>query len=200
MAQLVGEKGRVISFEPSSLLFDSLVRNIRANGIANIEAHHTALGSAGGTMAFSRSAFNSGDNTLSPKACGSFRTIVPIRVARLDDLCPSLKIDVIKMDVQGWELEVLKGMTQTLVRNPNATLFFEFWPQGIEKAGCNPIDLLDFVCSPSRTISVVDHGKCQPLSDPRLLLSRLTGGRYVNLVAAHSKSLCRTDLGTNRTP
>ena len=63
-----------------------------------------------------RSPFNSGDNRLAEAGHGDWSE-VPIKVAALDDILGSTPVDFIKIDVQGWELEVFKGMAATLARN-----------------------------------------------------------------------------------
>jgi FkbM family methyltransferase len=53
------------------------------------------------------------------------------------------KIDFIKMDVQGYELTILKGMKNFL--NKEVILYTEFWPSGIVEAGYRPEDLLSLL-------------------------------------------------------
>lgn len=50
----------------------------------------------------------------------------------------------IKIDVQGYELEVLRGMTETLARNPNVSVAFEYTPESIESLGYQPKDIFKF--------------------------------------------------------
>ena len=53
-------------------------------------------------------------------------------------------MDFFKLDVQGWELEVLRGMTGLFVANPALRLFVEYWPAGLRRAGTEPAELLAF--------------------------------------------------------
>ena len=99
-------------------------------------------------MTLHRSLLNSGDNRLSPKAGeGGLREEVAIRVERLDQALSGERIDFIKMDVQGWEMEVFRGMQGLLDDQQNAamTIYFEFWPQGLRDAGREPVEVLRFL-------------------------------------------------------
>ena len=62
----------------------------------------------------------------------------------LKSLGNSLPISFIKIDVQGYEHAVCKGMTETLAHNPNAVISFEYSPSVIETLGFKPDDLLHF--------------------------------------------------------
>jgi hypothetical protein len=64
----------------------------------------------------------------------------PCLSIRLDDYGPlrSVKVDLIKMDIQGSEPKALAGMTQILTNNPAITLITEFWPYGLRAAGHAP--------------------------------------------------------------
>jgi FkbM family methyltransferase len=53
-------------------------------------------------------------------------------------------ISFIKIDVQGYELAVCRGMSETLNRHPNAVISFEYCPSVIESLGFDPEDLLRF--------------------------------------------------------
>jgi hypothetical protein len=60
---------------------------------------------------------------------------------------PSFPVRFIKVDVQGYELPVLKGMQRTLENNPNAILALEYAPDEICELGFRPEDLLDWLAT-----------------------------------------------------
>ena len=68
-----------------------------------------------------------------------------IEVTSLDDYFKNTdyKIDVIKMDVQGSEMEVLEGMTKIINQNDNLQIITEFWPTGIRNSGSSPKGFLN---------------------------------------------------------
>jgi hypothetical protein len=75
----------------------------------------------------------------------SRRTVV-IRSTQLDDYFqPKRRVDLIKLDIQGFEVRALRGATRVLPDNPDVKLVFEFWPHGLRAAGNSPEELLTFL-------------------------------------------------------
>lgn len=182
LAELVGDGGRVFAFEPDPSLFEAAVVNSRENGKDSIiTLQNLALGSKPAHGTLHRSSFNSGDNRLS--ASPTHRNAVPVRIARLDDLLPDVKIDFIKMDVQGWEAEVLRGMERILTTNAELTIYFEYWPEGLRRAGEQLSSPMDILCQSGFAIFLPDQG--ESLSDRQIenLGKEYTGNRFVNLLA-----------------
>ncbi len=141
-AQCVGPTGRVTAFEPDPLLFSALAGNARANGRPQIQPHCIALGESSGHAQLTSGGFNSGDNRLAPcESIGEPGFEIP--VTTLDDFLGGTKVDFIKMDIQGWELHALRGMTRTLAANPHLQLYLELWPHGLFRAGGSPEELFE---------------------------------------------------------
>ena len=187
LAGLAGENGTVVAFEPDDLLHRALCRNVALNSAANVEPRHAALGSAAGTMTLHRSLLNSGDNRLSAKAAGTdLRERVAIRVERLDAALAGRRVDFVKMDVQGWEAEVLRGMQGLLddPRNAAMTIYFEFWPQGLRDAGSDPLALLSFLTANGFSIHHPRQGELGTAQqDLGEMVAMLKGNAYTNLCA-----------------
>ena len=66
---------------------------------------------------------NAGDNHLGEGRNRIFRRSIETRVAPFDEFALDRVPDLVKIDVQGWELEVLRGMTRVLECNPVLRLF-----------------------------------------------------------------------------
>ncbi len=182
LAELVGNEGKVFAFEPDPVLFQVALANSRQNGRDGvIKVQNLALGSRTERATLYRRPFNSGDNRLS--ASPAHRDAVAVNVARLDDILSGEKIDFIKMDVQGWEPEVLRGMQQTVINNPALTIYFEYWPEGLRKAGEALSSSLDILRQYEFTLFLPD--RTAPLSVQELenLAKRYSGNRFVNLLA-----------------
>ena len=59
-----------------------------------------------------------------------------------DDLFPTQSFDVVKIDVQGFELEVLTGLVGVLARSPGIAIVCEFWPSALRDRGLEPESVL----------------------------------------------------------
>ena len=183
-SRLVGETGTVIAFEPEPDMFAALETNISANSVSNVEHHRLALGSKSGEAMLSRSLLNGGDNRLSSGDSDTTSMKKLVRVVTLDEIAGERKIDFIKMDVQGWEWEAIRGMEATLRRNPTIGVHFEFWPAGLRRSGCEPLELLQFL---SQQGFQIYRGETL-IQDFRLLLNELSKEQFVNLYAQRGPS------------
>ena len=73
------------------------------------------------------------------------------------------------MDVQGYELPVLKGMQRTLESNPNAVLALEYAPQEIRELGFQPEELLNWLAARNyQAYSLAKDGSMQPVDAGRV--------------------------------
>jgi FkbM family methyltransferase len=121
----VGPAGHVYAFEPNGELVARLKKSIRRNRISNLSVFMTALGEEPGTVRLI-SGGHHGTNRISvgEEASGQ----AEVRLQRADDLLRGrLPADVpafVKIDVEGAELGVLKGMPE-LLRRPRTRFFVE---------------------------------------------------------------------------
>jgi FkbM family methyltransferase len=183
-ARLAGESGRTICFEPDALLYSALCQNLVANGLERVETHAVGLGAAPAKLEFHRSIINSGDNHLGEQASELFRRSTTISVVRLDDYLPDLEADLMKIDVQGWELNVLHGMARTLARNRALQIHFEFSDLGRARSGSSWQELIAFLRQADfRIFHPLDH---REFDDAQIAeLARSLGSRgYTNLLAS----------------
>ena len=64
-----------------------------------------------------------------------------VQVVRLDDaLGDDLQLDVVKIDVEGAELDVLAGMEGVLAASPDLAIVAEYGPSHLERVGLTPAD------------------------------------------------------------
>jgi FkbM family methyltransferase len=143
LSKLVGPEGRVFAFEPDPVLYATLLKNLEHNAVRNVVPIPRALGASPARLLLKTYGLNSGDNRLcvDPAETGAIR----VDVVSMDDSLAGERIDFVKLDVQGWELEALRGMTRILTENPGVSLFVEFWPYGLRRAGSTPLDLVSFL-------------------------------------------------------
>jgi FkbM family methyltransferase len=142
-SHLVGEEGKVFAFEPDPSNYDLLLRNIEINNCTNIIPVRKAISSKSGRMKLFLDKSNLGGHSLQEANVES-NEFVTVDIVRLDDFFRNMsyKIDVIKMDVQGSEMNVLEGMASIVNRNDNLKILTEFWPTGLQNAGSSPLGFL----------------------------------------------------------
>jgi FkbM family methyltransferase len=140
-AKRVGASGKVFAFEPDQDNFRLLSENIRLNGYGNVTLVQAAVSNEKGQLSLYRNEANRMDHrTYDP---GEGWAHIPIEAVRLDDYFASgMKVDLIKMDIQGAEPKALAGMSGILSRNPSIKLVTEFWPYGLRRGGSDPADFL----------------------------------------------------------
>jgi FkbM family methyltransferase len=142
-ASVVGKKGRVLCFEPEPGNFQAIQRNIKLNAYTNIELYQVALSDRDGEASLYLGVRCDYHTLLDGQ---SFRGAGAIKVTTrdLDSLLRETgvqHVDMIKIDVEGAEMQVLKGAAETLDANPDIILLLELHPQ----LGVRPQDIRDFL-------------------------------------------------------
>ena len=180
----VGPNGRVLAVEPDPDSFGYLEQTIAANAVGNVQAFPVAASDAPATLPLYISTDNRGDNRL--YASGEDRPQVEVNARPLDALLRENKIDkvdLIKIDVQGYEPKVIAGLRETITASPNLTLLTEFWPQGIDEAGENANDFLQTLRGLGLTLHELQpDGSLAELTNDTDLIARHQGRRYTNLI------------------
>ena len=183
-ARAVGPNGRVLAVEPDPDSFGYLEQTIAANAVGNVEAFPVAASDAPATLPLYISTDNRGDNRL--YASGEDRPQVEVTARPLDALLRENKIDtvdLIKIDVQGYEPKVISGLRETIAASPNLTLLTEFWPQGIDEAGEDANEFLQTLRELGLTLHELQpDGSLAELTDDTDLIARHQGRRYTNLI------------------
>jgi len=115
-------------------------------------------------------------------ARGDSRRTIPIEMVALDDYFkPGERVDLIKMDIQGYELRALQGATRVLADNPDIKVLLEFWPYGLKQAGANWIDVITALEGRGMVIQQVSTGGLIPFHSDSASES---ADWYVNLFAS----------------
>ena len=188
LAIAVGSTGRVVAVEPTAAAFSRLVQNVASNPELEprIVPVRAALGAPGGALAASYySAWPlQPAGSRHPVHLGQPQAATEARFFTLDDLVASLALPgvaVIKIDVDGAELAVLRGATGVFERH-RPTVVFEVCPYLLTEPANSAVELLAFFTS--RGYELLDERSLQPLgSDPARIIADIPpqGGR--NLIA-----------------
>lgn len=148
-ARLVGPAGRVVAFEPDPETCALLEDNAAPLG-GHVSVHRQALGARSGTARLGDDPDNKGDVHLDPGGA------LTVPVTRGDDL-DLARLDLLKIDTQGAEVQVLEGFRETLDRSPEAWVIVEAWPWGLERAGDSAAALLEALEALARPVRLIDH-------------------------------------------
>lgn len=135
---------RALAIEPSPLAFPVLARNLETNLRGDqIQALNLAVGARRGSLAMRLDwhhleACAPGD----PQTPGDLQ----IELSTVDEICRErdFQPDVVKLDVEGYELEVLRGAEAVLART-GADLFLELHPSNLERLGASSSEVFDLL-------------------------------------------------------
>jgi FkbM family methyltransferase len=137
-AERTGSSGYVIAFEPEPRNLELLRMNLARNGVrTNATVFPLAAYSHSCEMALATDEANRGDHRLAPHDDTGLR----VRCVRLDDVLPR-SVDVIKIDTQGFDHDVVAGLTKTIAANPALVVLTEL---SLTKLGDRGIDVDEVV-------------------------------------------------------
>lgn len=162
MADLVGSSGRVLAFEPNPVLADCTRRSIEVNGFLPwTDLHAVGIGEAAGRARLNVREDNPGGAHIEQGA----ETGIEIDVCRLDSFDAALNADFIKIDVEGFEPYVWRGMGAILGRNRPLTVFMEFNVSRFQ----DPEGFLNTILGCGFSLNIVDyHAGVRPITPEEL--------------------------------
>jgi len=125
-ARLVGDNGKVYAIEPVPENVELLKKNIELNNYSNIEVFQLAVGAVNKTDYVYVSDCR---NTASMIKTQASIDKVPVQVTTLDKFLENKPLpNLIRMDVEGYEVEIVKGITKLLESNKPLKLIVELHP------------------------------------------------------------------------
>ncbi len=171
-ASRVGPSGSVHSFEANPRTYQFLRGNVRLNRLDNTaRVHGCALGDAPGLLSFTGGRW---DDMAHISENGEIK----VEVRRLDDVLGHLpSVSVLKIDVEGFEIPVLRG-AKDLLRKTELLYVESFEPQ-LRRYGFSTAEL----------ISV--------LTDAGFSLYRRSNGKWHSVSQDHVSSTCENLLGVS---
>ena len=167
-ARLVGPTGRVHSFEPEPVNHALLLRNIELNEYQNVTPVRQALSNQAGNATLFLTALDSGRHSTYQHDLPMSGSLI-IETTTLDEYLENQgwpKIDLVKIDVEGAEIDVLDGMAELLNKSEEIKLIVEFNPILLASAGVDPFQFLDKPASLGFKAYCIDENKGEiPLQD-----------------------------------
>jgi FkbM family methyltransferase len=148
-ASIVRNRGRLYAFEGNPRIFESLQRTIAANDLylnPNVVAANVLVSSESGRGVLHYSAKLPAGGTMSNiHLLGGTQHAVEVDMTTIDDfLPPDLAVDLVKIDVEGHEPMVMRGMEKTIARSPNIRIVTEF-AENLLAHTVNPADFADYI-------------------------------------------------------
>ena len=174
-AHLVGSSGKVISIEPSPENLIELRANIVNNNLTNVRLEEIAIG-ARTTTARIRGGINSGV-LLSGGAPG----IGEVTLKPLGDVLPE-KVDFVKIDVDGYEGEVIQGAAEVLYRD-RPTLLLEMHPHMLPRFNSSVQSILDILRDIYPRIEAFDQFRADSESPLTRIMRRYWNSDRLNQIS-----------------
>ena len=156
-SKLVGEKGKVFAFEPDLKNYCKLKDNIETNGSKNVKIFSEACYNKNTYKKFYLNNVNTGDHKLYNDGING--NWITVKCVKLDNYFTKQKINFIKIDTQGAEVRVLKGLEKTINRNKYIKMLVEYYPRAIRKMKDKSIDLLKLLTKYEFHIWYVNRSK-----------------------------------------
>jgi FkbM family methyltransferase len=180
-ASRIGAHGRIFAFEPAPPSRELLQKTVRENGLADlITVVPCAVSDAPGHVFFQLND-DAMLNRIGDQAEGPDR--IQVETESLDHYFASQgfpPVDLIKIDVEGHELGVFRGMTELNRRNPRLKLVFEYGNTADGTAVLTELQRLGF----NRFYLLHEAGQVLNLPDQLPLLNQLAAEHYyVNVLA-----------------
>ena len=151
-SKVIDETFKVFAFEPEKRNLEFLRQSSQKCGFENkLVSVGAAVGDIEGEIELWRNEGHNGDHRILTE---ELKKQLPLQfevqktpIVTVDSYLEKQNINSIafvKIDVQGYELAVCKGMINTLERNPNMVVGFEYCPSIMESLGFQPRDLIQF--------------------------------------------------------
>src|SRR5262245_35477031 len=145
-ARAMQGQGKIIAFEPFEPTMRMLEKSIWMNGFSSMtEIHQAAVSNAAGRQQLFIGA-TSGHHSLFALEPSPNNAQGPVEVplVRLDSvIAAGQRIDLMKIDAEGAELEVIEGAVSLIADNPEIALIVEFGPSHLRRTGRTPSQWLD---------------------------------------------------------
>jgi len=168
----VREKGRLILFEPNPEMVACLQLTLLMNGLTNCAVlEQAAVCDHPGRALFSRAA-HSPESSLYRTDTIATKDTIEVATVSLDSyFAPGAQIGMIKIDAEGAEPAILRGMTRVMTENPGLKIVMEFAPEHLRRANEDPGSVLASIASRGFRVRLVEdpEGEAKEINADALL-------------------------------
>ncbi|MGJ3240286.1 MAG: FkbM family methyltransferase [Anaerolineae bacterium] len=169
-AHCVGASGHCIAFEPNPHSFERLNQQIQRNHLTQVTAHHTALGDQAGSIILHGCHDENVGSTLRPNTQQADDDCeVPLNRADmfLTDI-PEEQVGLCKIDVEGFEFQVVQGLSHFLSRHPRMVYIVEVTDEWLRLSGASASQLFALFQQHQFHAHYIDPHTAvtQPLTEP----------------------------------
>lgn len=168
-ARILGSAGTIHVIEPSPGTYDRLVQNLALNSIApELKLYQFAICDCPGTVTLQLGSASNHHRLAPPNNLND--GCVEVEATTLDDLFADARIDMVRMDTEGSEVRIVRGMKKILARNQPFKMFIEIHPRLARQYGCDIEEMLALLAEAGfRVNHYVDWVAGSHLSIPYLL-------------------------------
>lgn len=172
-SKLVGKTGKVFAFEPEPKNFKILSENVKLNGRNNVVLENKAVSNATGKNILYL--YSSIGNSFYQLNDSSNAKKIEVDTIKLDNYFSNYhrKINVVKIDVEGAEFKVFRGMRSLIRKNPNLIIFTEISQKISKVSGENLEDYFDLLVKYGfRIYDIDDYKKEEKIADKEEVLKK----------------------------
>lgn len=174
-AHAVGAHGRVYAFEAMPRTREHLLSSVRLSGVeAQVEVMPVALGARDEDGRSFNIGAVAGHSSLYP--LDETVETIQVDVRRLDGAIDPAPVTLVKIDVEGAELDVLAGMTDVIRANPDLGLVAEYAVSHLERVGTSEADWENFRAAHGYALFRIDDltGVCTPVPGFEMLREEIS--------------------------
>lgn len=154
--------GTVYAFEPMTYQSETLHRNLRQNSLTNVQTVKKIVSSSNGQeRIFFSGIENTGKSSL-VKETTNYEEVSSVTLESFCDEHHIKTIDLIKIDVEGYEFKVLEGLKRMLKEQSITHIFVELLDKNLAKASSSSQEICDFLSEFGYQAYSIKTGSCKP--------------------------------------
>lgn len=160
-AKAVGKKGKVYACEPIDDNINFLKKNVACNKVDDkVEIVEKAVGAKDGSIRIYLEEGSIGTHSAGLKSRGGtslkFKDVACISIDSLVKKEKIKRVDLVKIDVEGYESKVIEGMAKT-IKSSSPVIFMEFSTTMIEQCGDSPISFAKQIFSLYKHVYIISE-------------------------------------------